>query len=200
MVRAWVAALVVTVGGTALADTSRGGDGASGGIDPRASPIAFTEPVYGGPHPDELRVLERGGMSTFTARYVRDRGQTIILYSRLYSRAGDGALNSRRTVPAEVRERFIPPGGAGHPVGGGTTMGAGRAYAFERYELSLSGHAYGCFVATSAARDDLVLVNQCRTDPAVPEEAEVVEALAGLRVVQPPREPDALALRGGKRI
>jgi len=191
MVRVSVAAAALVLGGgAALAQPP-----VSEGIDPRASPVSFTDPVFGGPRPDELRRLERGGLSTFTARWLRDEGQTIVLYSR----AGDGEFISKRTEPAEVRERFIPPGGTGRSLGGGATMGAGRVYAFERYEMTLSGNAYGCFVATSVTAGDLVLVNQCRTDPAVLPEADVAAALARLRVAPPQREPEAMAL-GGKRI
>ncbi|HYH39597.1 MAG TPA: hypothetical protein VD860_15345 [Azospirillum sp.] len=195
------AALVVGLGcGAALAQSAAGNPPVSNPpvsevVDPRTSPIAFGDPVYGGPRPDELRRLERGGMSTFTARWLRDEGQTIVLYSR----AGDGEFISKRTEPAEVRERFIPPGGSGRSLGGGATMGAGRVYAFERYEMTLSGNAYGCFVATSVTAGDLVLVNQCRTDPVVLPEADVAAALARLRVAPPQREPEAMAL-GGKRI
>ncbi|PWC55797.1 hypothetical protein [Azospirillum sp. TSO22-1] len=190
------AALVVGLGcGAALAQSAAGNPPVSEVVDPRTSPIAFGDPVYGGPRPNELRRLERGGMSTFTARWLREEGQTIVLYSR----AGDGEFISKRTEPAEVRERFIPPGGSGRSFGGGATVGAGRVYAFERYEMTLSGNVYGCFVATSVTSGDLVLINQCRADPAVPPEADVAAALARLRVAPSPREPEAMAL-GGKRI
>lgn len=189
------AALVVGLGFGAAAQSAAGAPPVSEVVDPRTSPIAFGDPVYGGPRPNELRRLEHGGMDTFTARWLRDAGQTIILYSQ----AGDGEFISKHTEPAEVRERFIPPGGSGRSLGGGTTFGAGRVYAFERYEMTLSGNAYGCFVATSVTAGDLVLVNQCRTDPAAPSDADVAAALARLRVASPPREPEAMAL-GGKRI
>ena len=193
MVRVPVAAVVVMVfgGGAVLAAPP-----VSEAIDPRGSPLAFADPQFGGPRPDELRLLELGGMSTFTARYLRNEGQTIIMYSR----AGDGEFIPKQSAPSEVRERFIPPGGFGRSLGEGATLGGGRVYDFERYEMNLFGHFYGCFVATSVAQDDVLVVNQCRTDPAVPEEADVAAALGRLRVVQPAREPGAVALRGGKRI
>lgn len=196
MVRVALAALM-------LASMLRGGGGAalaevpgSEAIDPRGSPVAFGDPLYGGPRPDELRLLELGGMSTFTVRYLRNEGQTIVLYSR----AGDGEFVPKQSPPSELRERFIPPGGFGRSLGEGAALGAGRIYDFERYEMNLFGHFYGCFIATSVASDDVLVVNQCRTDPAVPEEAEVAASLGRLRVVRPPREPGAVALRGGKRI
>jgi len=194
MARVPVAAVAVVVlgsGGVALADVPR-----SDVIDPRGSPVLFADPLYGGPRPDELRVLDLGGMSTFTMRYLRDEGQTIILYSR----AGDGEFIPTQRTPSDLRARFIPPGGVGRSLGEGATLGAGRVYVFERYEMSLSGHAYGCFVASSVAQDDVLVVNQCRTGPAVPEEAEVAASLGRLRVVQPVRAPGAVALRGGKSI
>jgi hypothetical protein len=191
MLRVPVAAMVLVVGGSALADVPK-----SEAIDPRGSPVAFADPLYGGPRPDELRLLELGGMSTFTARYLRNEGQTIVMYSR----AGDGEFVPKHSTPSDVRERFIPPGGFGRALGEGATLGGGRVYDFERYEMNLFGHFYGCFVATSVASDDVLVVNQCRTDPAVPDEAEVAAALGRLRVVKPAREPGAVALRGGKQI
>ncbi|HYG89047.1 MAG TPA: hypothetical protein VD978_22625 [Azospirillum sp.] len=191
MGRVAVAAAVAVVAGAALASAAT-----SEAIDPRSSPVTFGDSVYGGPRPDELRLLELGGMSTFTARYLRNEGQTIVLYSR----AGEGEFVPKHSTPSEVRERFIPPGGFGRSIGAGTTLGSGRVYEFERYEMNLFGHFYGCFVATSVAQDDVLVVNQCRTDPAVPEEAEVAAALGRLRVVQPVRPAGAVAQRGGKRI
>ncbi|WP_448187298.1 hypothetical protein [Azospirillum sp. sgz301742] len=194
MLRVWVAAVAALVlwgSGTVPAAPP-----VSEAVDPRGSPVAFGDPRFGGPRPDELRRLDLGGMSTFTARYLRNEGQTIVMYSR----AGDGEFVPKHSAPSELRERFIPPGGVGRPTGEGATLGAGRVYDFERYEMTLSGNVYGCFVAASAAQDDVLVVNQCRTGPAVPDEAEVAAALGRLRVVQPVREPDALALRGGKRI
>lgn len=165
-------------------------------LDSRFAPVVFGDPLYGGPRPDELRLLEVGGVSTFTARYLRNEGQTIILYSR----AAEGEFVPKHSAPSEVRDRFIPPGGFGQSKGEGATIGMGRVYEFERYEMNLFGHFYGCFVATSVAQDDVLVVNQCRTDPAVPAEAEVAEALGRLRVLRPGRPADAMAQRSGKRI
>lgn len=162
-------------------------------VNPADSPVVFSDPLYGGPRPDELRRLEHGGMSTFTARWLREVGQTIVLYSR----AGEGEFIDRQATPAEVRERFIPPGGSGRALGGGSTLGAGRPYAFERYEMTLSGRSYGCFVATSVTSGDVVLVNLCRAAGGPPADAEVAAALARLRVA-----PGAarVGAGGGRRI
>ena len=184
-------AAVLLAAGTSLANT-----GLSEVVDPRTSPITFGDPVFGGPRPDELRLTERAGMSIFTLRYLRDDGQTLMVYSR----AGDGGeFVPKHAAPSEVRERFIPPGGTGRAVGGGTMLGAGRIYAFERYEMGLSGNVYGCFVATSVASGDVLIVNQCRTDAAVPAESDVMAMLSRLHVLRPPAPEDAIAL-GGKRI
>lgn len=150
----------------------------SAAVDPRTAPIVFSDPRFGGPQPDELRRLDLDRTSTFTARYRRDEGQTIVLYSL----AGGGQFVARPGALADVRARFIPPGGSGRTAGTGATLSGGRLYDFERYEMGLSGHLYGCFVAVSPTSADVLVVNHCRVEPAIPDDAEVAATLRALHV------------------
>ncbi|HYH22012.1 MAG TPA: hypothetical protein VD995_25685 [Azospirillum sp.] len=142
-------------------------------IDPKVSPVLFADETYGGRFPDELLYEQRDGIRTFTAIYAKDEGYTSVIYGQAQS----GVFEARGRAPGEVKRFFIPDGSAATAVGEGATVQQGRRYAFERYALRHEGQDYGCFVATAPSEADVVIVNLCRFDAQVPDDAAVVRTL-----------------------
>ncbi|HEY0834935.1 MAG TPA: hypothetical protein VGE72_13580 [Azospirillum sp.] len=170
--RPWIVVLsVLCLADPAVADSaSADGDRA---VDPRTSPVLFADETYGGRFPDELLYEQRDGIRTFTAIYSRDEGYTSVIFGQ----AQDGAFETRGRAPGEVKRFFMPQGSEAAAVGQGVTVRQGRRYAFERYTLLFDGNHYGCFVAAAPSEADVVIVNLCRFDAQVPDDAAVGHAL-----------------------